>query len=143
MDLAAIKELAWQSMGERITHPQREKGFIYYHGQRVAAIALQLRELICPGDESYDQVILVGGWFHDVGKGLEPHWEYGALIAREMLKEHCSPRELEQIVEIVQGHTLRKQRDYPQMCIRDRGSASRPAWPGACSRPRSHWPEPR
>lgn len=43
MDLAAIKELAWQSMGERITHPQREKGFIYYHGQRVAAIALQLR----------------------------------------------------------------------------------------------------
>lgn len=113
MDLAAIKELAWQSMGERITHPQREKGFIYYHGQRVAAIALQLRELICPGDESYDQVILVGGWFHDVGKGLEPHWEYGALIAREMLKEHCSPRELEQIVEIVQGHTLRKQRDYP------------------------------
>jgi uncharacterized protein len=30
-----------------------------------------------------------------------------------MLKEHCPAGELEQIIEIVAGHTLRKQREYP------------------------------
>lgn len=113
MDLDALRELAWQSMGSRISHPGREPGYIYHHGQRVGSIALQLRQLIFPRDESLDRVILVGSWFHDVGKGIEPHWEYGALIVREMLKEHCPAGELEQIMEIVAGHTLRKQREYP------------------------------
>lgn len=113
MDLAVLKDLAWRAMGTRISHPGREPGFVYYHGQRVAQIALQLRELIFPGEDSLDEVILVAGWFHDVGKGLEPHWEYGALVAREMLKDFCTPDELEKIVEMIAGHTLRKQREYP------------------------------
>lgn len=113
MDLDALRELAQRSMGKRRTHAEREPGFVYYHGQRVAEIALQLRKLIFPADDTMDEVILVGGWFHDVGKGIEPHWEYGALLAREMLKVHCTADELERIVEIVGSHTLRKQREYP------------------------------
>ncbi|HHT41811.1 MAG TPA: HD domain-containing protein [Firmicutes bacterium] len=113
MDLDAMRELAHKAMVRRCTHPDRERGFVYYHGQRVAEIALQLRELIFPGEESWDEVITAAGWFHDVGKGIEPHWEYGALLVREMLKDHCSPQELEQIAEIVGSHTLRKQREYP------------------------------
>lgn len=113
MDLQAIQKLAEESMAQRLSHPDREPGYIYHHGKRVAQIALQLRELIFPGDESYDDVLLVGGWFHDVGKGIEPHWEYGALLCREILRELVPPGKLEQIVEIVAGHTLRKQRKYP------------------------------
>ena len=113
MDLSVLKEQAWQVMGKRYSHPDREPGYAFYHGQRVGKIALQLRELIFPGEEDFDDVILVGAWFHDVGKGIEPHWEYGALICEQLLCNYCAPLQLEQITEIVRGHTLRKQKEYP------------------------------
>lgn len=113
MDLDSIRGLAWQSMGKRHSHPDRDPGYAYFHGQRVAKIAGQLRELIFPSVDIDDDVILVGSWFHDVGKGIEPHWEYGALMAREILKGHCPPDKLQQIVEIIGAHTLRKKKEYP------------------------------
>lgn len=113
MDLDLIKRQAWESMGRRYSHPDREPGYAFYHGQRVAKIALQLRELIFPEQDGNDELILVGGWFHDVGKGIEPHWEYGALICREILRDYCTAAQLETIVEIVEGHTLRKHKSYP------------------------------
>lgn len=113
MDLGQIKEVARQTMGERLTHPYREPGFIFHHGQRVGNLALQLRELIFPGAKENDAVLLVGGWFHDLGKGLEPHWETGPLLAGEILKNHCPKEQLEQIKEIIGGHTLRKKKAYP------------------------------
>lgn len=113
MDLEKIKELAWETMGHRQANPQREPGYIFYHGQRVGKIALQLRELVFPFQDQDDGVILVGSWFHDVGKGIEPHWEYGALVVERILEEHCSSKQLEQIVEIVGNHTLRKEKQQP------------------------------
>ncbi len=113
MNLGLIKEEAWQSMGKRYSHPDREPGYAYYHGQRVAKIALKIRELVLPDQNNDDDVIIVGSWFHDVGKGIEPHWEYGALICREILQDHCPAAKLEQIVEIVGGHTLRKTQEHP------------------------------
>lgn len=113
MDLAAIKEKAKELMGKRSSHRYREVGYIFDHGQRVGEIALQLRKLIFPNEPENDAVILVGSWFHDLGKGIEPHWEYGALLVNEALKGYCSPQELKQIAEIVGGHTLRKQKPFP------------------------------
>lgn len=113
MNLELIRGLAFRSMGQRYSHPDREPGYAYYHGQRVGKIALQLRKLIFPGQEQDDEVILIGGWFHDAGKGIEPHWEYGALITEQILRSHSEPSELAKIVEIVGGHTLRRQKDYP------------------------------
>ncbi|HHT90382.1 MAG: HD domain-containing protein [Bacillota bacterium] len=113
MDFVMLKEKAWESMGKRQSHPDREPGYAYYHGQRVGQIALRLREKILPDQDSYDPIILLGAWFHDVGKGIEPHWEYGALICRELLRDHVPPCKLDLIVEIVGAHTLRKTREYP------------------------------
>ncbi|NMA61728.1 MAG: HD domain-containing protein [Firmicutes bacterium] len=113
VDLDQIQKVAFETMGHRQVNPQREPGYIYYHGQRVGKIALQLRELIFPFQDQDDGVILVGGWFHDVGKGIEPHWEYGALLVERILGEHCSVDQLEQIREIVGNHTLRKEKEYP------------------------------
>lgn len=118
MDLKAIRDIAYKKMGERRTHPYREPGYIFYHGQRVGNISLQLRELIFPDKTEHDEVILVAGWFHDVAKGIEPHWEYGALLAGEILKGHCPPAALAQIKEIIAGHTLRKEKAYPDyVCL--------------------------
>ena len=114
MNLEEIRGLAFKHMGKRKAHPYREQGFIYYHGQRVGAIALHLRKRIFPQQSNLDDVISAASWFHDLGKGIEPHWEYGALLAREILAPYCTPVELEQIAEIIGSHTLRKQGDsYP------------------------------
>jgi uncharacterized protein len=111
--LDQIEEVAWETMGHRQVNPQREPGYIFYHGQRVGKIALQLRELVFPGQDQDDEIILVGSWFHDVGKGIEPHWEYGAILVERILQDYCSPENLDQIVEVVRGHTLRKEKEYP------------------------------
>lgn len=100
-------------MGKRPSHVYREPGYIFAHGQRVGQIALQLRKLIYPGEQKDDAVILVGSWFHDIGKGIEPHWEYGALLARAILRDCCPPDQLEQIAEIVGSHARRKQKPFP------------------------------
>ncbi|NLJ81191.1 MAG: HD domain-containing protein [Firmicutes bacterium] len=113
MDLEQIKELAQSTMGRRQSHPYRQPGYIFYHGQRVGNLALTLRELVFPGQIEDDDVILVGSWFHDVAKGLEPHWEYGALLAGKLLEGRCSQNQLDQIQEIIKGHTLRKEKFYP------------------------------
>jgi len=113
MDLDAIREKAREMMADRPSHRYREVGYVYNHGQRVGEIALQLREMIFPTEPEYDQVILVGAWLHDIGKGIEPHWEYGELLVRQILKDYCPPEQLEQIAQIVGGHTLRKQKPFP------------------------------
>lgn len=113
MDLNKIAEIAQNLMIDRCSHPYREQGYVYYHGQRVGQIALQLRELVFPHETKHDEVILVGSWFHDLGKGIEPHWEYGAVLVEAVLEDYCSEGELAKIKEIVAGHTLRKEKKYP------------------------------
>lgn len=113
MDVVKIQKLAWSFLGERQSHPNREPGYTFYHGQRVAKIALQLRELIYPNQSSADEVIMVASWFHDLAKGIEPHWHYGALIAGEILQDYCDEEDLLKIQEIIRNHTLRKEQEYP------------------------------
>lgn len=113
MDLDKVADLAQNLMINRCSHPYREQGYIYFHGQRVGQIALKLRKLIFSHEIDYDQVILAGSWFHDLGKGIEPHWEYGAVLAATVLKDYCSEWELAKIKEIIAGHTLRKEKEYP------------------------------
>jgi len=114
MDVEALRQLAFKLLGKRKTHDYREKGFIYYHGQRVAKLALNLRQLIIPGDSSKDDIITVASYFHDVAKGIEPHFEYGAILIKEILKGYCNENEIEEIAQIIGSHTLRgKNKSYP------------------------------
>jgi uncharacterized protein len=108
MDLQKLKELAFQHMGSRKAHREREMGFIYYHGQRVANIAVTLRKLVLPEDDSKDDLLTAAAFFHDIAKGIEPHGQYGAVLAGELLKEHCKPDELSEITELIRCHQLRE-----------------------------------
>lgn len=116
MDLAEIKELAFKHLGNRKAHSERERGFIYYHGQRVANIALELRKMILPADDANDEAIIAAAYFHDIAKGIEPHSYYGSILVRDILKDHCSLEELELICEIIRYHQFRdkskKYNDY-------------------------------
>lgn len=94
-------------MGKRKIHTKREKGYLYYHGKRVASLALNLRQTIFPEHPFKDEIIYAAGLFHDVGKGIMSHNETGAVLVKEILKEECSLDELEEISEIVLMHNQR------------------------------------
>jgi uncharacterized protein len=112
MDLALIKQIAFENLGNRKAHRHRETGFIYYHGARVANLVINLRKLILPEDSSMDEILQAAAYFHDVAKGIEPHSKYGAVLIREMLQDLCTAEEIEQIARLIGSHAQRKKREY-------------------------------
>jgi len=104
MNMPAIKSLAFELMGNKSSHEFKERGNKYYHGQRVAALALRLRKLILPDDGSHDEIITAAAWLHDVMNGADNHAAAGAAKARDVLPPHCSEEELREICEIIGVH---------------------------------------
>lgn len=84
MDIEKINDIAFKTMSKRKSHLKREKGFIYYHCQRVAKVSLNLRKSLFPDKELKDKIIYVGALFHDVTKGIEPHNKTGAHMIRTL-----------------------------------------------------------
>jgi len=113
MDLDAITRVAYERFGARQTHPNRERGHSFFHGQRVAKLALSLRRRILADDSSHDDIIYAGALFHDSQKGNEPHNESGAVFVQHALREHCSPTELAAIAQVVRLHNQRGKTDDP------------------------------
>lgn len=113
MDLSKINEIAYRTMGNRKSHQRREKGYIYYHGQRVAQISLNLRRELFPDDDSMDDLIYVGALFHDVTKGIEPHHETGAHMVKQLLKDECTSEQLDIISDIIANHNARHHENLP------------------------------
>ncbi len=108
MDLDKIREIAKHLMLERKANLFREKGGKYYHGQSTANLTFQLRKEILPDDSSHDDILTVAAWFHDCAKGIEPHANYGAIIAREALKVCLSVKELDKVCNLINLHCSRK-----------------------------------
>jgi len=113
MDRERLTELAFKTMGKRKSHLQREKGYIFYHCERVAKIALHLREALFPADASSDDVIFAGALFHDVTKGIEPHAATGAHLVQQLLQGYVSEREIQDVSEIIRLHNTRLREDQP------------------------------
>lgn len=104
MDMERLDQIAQHFMKNRKSHNQREIGAVYYHGQRTARGIIELRKAIVPGDDSHDNILRAAAMFHDIGKGLEPHEQYGALIAKDALKDAVTPEELAEIIRIIAAH---------------------------------------
>jgi uncharacterized protein len=112
MDLDKIKQLAEQLMLNTYGHVERGLGDHYYHGQRVAKLSVTLRKMILPDDDSHDEILTVAGWFHDIAKGKPQHDRFGAVIAREALRNYCTPEQLDEIVHIISLHSDRGHPEY-------------------------------
>jgi len=104
MDMRAIQNTAFELMGNKSSHAFKEKGNKYYHGQRVAVLALKLRRLVLPDDNSRDEIMTVAAWFHDVMNGTDNHAAAGAAKAKEVLSPYCTAEELAAICEIIGVH---------------------------------------
>lgn len=108
MDIALIRQRAFEYLGSRKAHYHRETGFIYYHGVRVSKLVINLRKLIFPEDTSMDDILQAAALFHDVAKGIEPHSRYGSTLAKELLQDICTTEELGKISELISLHISRK-----------------------------------
>ncbi|MDN5343768.1 HD domain-containing protein [Oceanotoga sp. DSM 15011] len=106
------KGLALKKMEKFKFGLEKDKGFTYHHGIRVGKLALKLKNIIGIKD-NLDELIEVGGIFHDIGKGSEPHNEFGAQITKEILKDLYSEDELNIIYDIVFYHNQRKKGNFP------------------------------
>ncbi len=82
LDFEKLENIAKDLMLERHVHLTREIGSVYYHGMRVSRAVLRLRKMIFPLDDSMDECLRAAGLLHDIGKGVEPHGHYGAVLAR-------------------------------------------------------------
>lgn len=104
MDLPKIKELAYGLLGNKSSHNWKEKGNKYYHGERVAELALKLRKIILPNDDSHDDILMAAAWFHDIKNGKKEHAGKGAKKARVILRDYCTTEELDEICGIIAVH---------------------------------------
>ena len=108
MDLSTIKNIAFELMGSKRSHEYKERGNKYYHGERVANLAVELRKFILPNDNSNDEIITVAAWYHDIMNGIDNHEKEGAVKTSEVLTPYCSSDELKKICEIIGVHDDRK-----------------------------------
>lgn len=103
MNLTAIKEIARERLAGKASHGWKEIGNKFYHGERVATLAGELKSRIF-GDASPDDIQTVAAWFHDIRNGEEHHAKRGAETTRELLNGLCEPVELDEICEIIRVH---------------------------------------
>ena len=106
MNIEKVEQAACERMAGRQESKDREPGWLYHHGRRVARIALHLADEM--GVSVDRDVLVAGALFHDIGKGAEPHNEIGATITRETLNPLCTPSELEEICDIIRNHNQRQ-----------------------------------
>jgi len=113
IDRHAILDIARLTMAARKGLLTREVGYLLHHGQRTAEIALRLCEVIDNNEEVNGDILYAAALFHDIGKGINPHAETGAELARTLLSEVCSPVECEQIASLIRQHNKRAQQQTP------------------------------
>jgi len=104
---AMIKTVVYNEMEKRRSHSWKEQGNKYYHGERVASIALKLRKHIFPDVTEYDDVLEVAAWFHDICNGEAMHNERGAETAKAILAPYLEEKELDLIYYIIYSHDKR------------------------------------
>ena len=108
MDLSLIKQIIHHEMSDKRSSPYNERGDKYTHGERVASLAVRMRQLIFPNEKLYDDVLTVAAWFHDIRNGITNHAVLGAERTRELLSEHCTDAELNEICSIIAIHDDRR-----------------------------------
>ena len=106
MDFDRLTAIAEKNMKGRRSHRERELGFTYYHGQRVARSVIALRKRVTD-DETHDALLRCAAMFHDVGKGYTAHGAAGAEMARYLLKDELTEEELSEVCRLIFAHDCR------------------------------------
>ena len=109
MDFKSIKETARAAMALRRSHSWKEMGNKFWHGERVASLAVTLRRHIFPDCTGYDDIPTAAAWFHDIKNGGNDHAVMGAAKTRSLIAAYCTGDELDQICHVIEVHDDRNE----------------------------------
>lgn len=90
-----------------------ETGYRYYHGLRVAKLALGLAERM--GLQVDRELLYIGGFLHDVGKASykgPEHGPRGAKMISDEIADLFTPNELALVLDMVGNHYMRPNSEY-------------------------------
>ncbi len=101
-----LDELAFATLGSSTVLPLREPGYLYFHGQRVAKLCLQMTK--AEGGKGIRlHLLYAAGLFHDLAKGQEQHALAGADQIPRLLGSLCTPAETAEIAQLIGAHNAR------------------------------------
>lgn len=103
-----LLELARKSMIGRVTHAAREPGYGFYHGVRVARVALRIADRYDTENKIDRDELYAAGLFHDVSKGIEPHNETGAILLPFLLEPYFDKKAVTRIQRMIREHNQRE-----------------------------------
>lgn len=103
MNFTQLDKIAQKLMKGRQAHIDRETGSVYYHGVRTARGVLILRKHITE-DATHDDLLACAALFHDIGKGINPHGQYGALLIHEALRNVLCSEERSEVARLISFH---------------------------------------
>jgi uncharacterized protein len=109
MNLNAIMDIAISEMKYKSSHPFKERGNKFYHGQRVCETIKHLCEII--GYKEDINTLIVAAWFHDICNGSDNHELLGANKVKELLEGLCTNDELSIIYRLIALHDSRSSSD--------------------------------
>jgi hypothetical protein len=120
LNIEAIREHAYNLLRDKPDPYHRGMGAAYSHGYTTGRIAVNLRKIVVPDDDSMDAILFAAGLFHDSCKEKEPHNKAGAEVAEKELKAFCTQEELETICRLIRMHNQRgKSKDVFEQILQD------------------------
>ncbi len=117
MDIVKIEHCLSSVLKNSETQQVREKGYVYYHGKRVAELAMKIFSEVKLNIEQVElDRLYIAGLMHDIGKGRKHHAVVGAKIVPKIIKEGVSKADIASIQRLVSEHNLRER---PNTCELD------------------------
>ncbi|WP_353893208.1 HD domain-containing protein [Proteinivorax hydrogeniformans] len=106
MKIKRSKAIAYNYLKD-IKYKERETGYLYYHGLRVANLSLNLANMLGDLSNNTKERMYIAAIFHDVAKGREPHNLTGAIKTKNLLKQVLSQQEINEIARLIYYHNRR------------------------------------
>ncbi len=117
MDIVKIEHTIVKSLRNSDSQQFREKGYVFFHGKRVAELAMKIYAEVKTGVEKIElDRIYIAGLMHDIGKGKKHHALVGAKMVPKVIGAELSAEDMEVIQRLVREHNLRER---PNICELD------------------------
>lgn len=117
MDIVKIEHYLSSILKHSGIQQVREKGYVYFHGKRVAELAMKIFSDVKLDIEQVElDRLYIAGLMHDIGKGRKHHAVVGARMVPKVIKDGLSKADIASIQRLISEHNLRER---PNTCELD------------------------
>lgn len=106
-----IIEIARKNLAFRKPVQEREVGYLFNHGKRVALLSLTIADKVDEACDVSRDILFAGAIFHDIAKGIEQHHRMGAKIVYVLLCDEFGDQDSSHAARLVAEHNQRNHED--------------------------------